>query len=116
MVITKGEGGSGKQQGRGKGARKGNVLVGTESRKKDGGQHTCHHSSWWVTMSPRRRYPFRCCPLLSVSIVVCCPLLSIVRCCPSSIVVHPSLLSIVRPCPSCVVTWCCVAGLAFGDG
>ena len=66
--------------------------MGTESGKADGGQHSPCRSSWWAMTSPRHRYPFHCRPLLSSSVVVRRPLLSILCCCPSSILVRRVLL------------------------
>ena len=66
--------------------------MGTESGKADGGQHSPRRSSWWATTSPRRRYPCRCRPLLSSSVVVRRPLLFILRSCPSSVLVRRALL------------------------
>ena len=66
--------------------------MGTESGKAHGGQHSPRRSSWWATTSPRCRYPFRCRPLLSASVVVRRPLLFILRCCPSFVLVRRALL------------------------
>ena len=86
MVRTKGGGGSGEKQERGEGEvsreHGGTYWLGSKTGKAVGGQHPCHHSSWWALVlpgchclwwwalaSPGHCHLFSFC----IDIILCCP-------------------------------------------